>query len=181
MGGTVLALIVATLWSRRTGEQLGSSLLTAESHHLASDIAVSLSVIAGLIAVRLGFPQADPLIALVVAAAIAWAAWTIIRGSSLTLTDATAANTQEIERAARSVSGVRGVHNIRTRGGEGAVWTDLHIQVDPKMHVDEAHDIASRVAKRVEEELGRPTDVTVHVEPANPEHLRPERGYNPEE
>jgi cation diffusion facilitator family transporter len=181
MLGTTAALVGATLWTRQRGRALSSSVLRAESHHLAGDVAVSLSVIAGLVAVRLGFPQADLVIALIVAVVIAWAAWTIIRHSALTLTDATAASTEEIDRAARSVPGVRGVHNIRTRGGEGAIWTDLHIQVDPKLPVDEAHTIASRVAERVEEELARPTDVTVHVEPASAEHLRPERGYSPGE
>jgi divalent metal cation (Fe/Co/Zn/Cd) transporter len=49
------------------------------------------------------------------------------------------------------------------------------------MHVDQAHDIASDVAARIEAELGETADVTVHIEPADPTHLRPERGYNPEE
>jgi cation diffusion facilitator family transporter len=178
MVGTIIALTGATLWARRSGQRFGSLLLTAESHHLASDIAVSLSVIAGLVAVRLGFPQADLVIAVIVAGIIAWAAWTIVRGSALTLTDASAADKTEIDRAARSVNGVRGVHNIRTRGSEGTVWIDLHVQVNPKMPVDEAHDVASHVAERVEQELGRAADVTVHIEPADPAHLGSERGYH---
>lgn len=178
MLATIVALTGATLWARRSGQRFNSSVLIAESHHLVSDIAVSLSVIAGLVAVRLGFPQADLVIAVIVAGVIAWAAWTIIRGSALTLTDASAADTEEIERVARSVDSVQGVHNVRTRGSEGSVWVDLHIQVDPAMRVDAAHDVASTVARKVEQELGRPADVTVHVEPARPEHLTAERGYH---
>jgi len=33
------------------------------------------------------------------------------------------------------------------------------------------------VARVVEEAIGQPADVTVHVEPALPEHLRATRGY----
>ena len=45
-----------------------------------------------------------------------------------------------------------------------------------------AHNADLRVAAaRVEQALGEPTDVTVHVEPANPRHLRPTRGYQPDE
>lgn len=97
----------------------------------------------------------------------------------MTLTDATAAPASTIERAARSVPGVQGVHNIRTRGGEGLTWVDLHIQVAPQMRVDRAHDIASEVAASVEGAIGEPSDVTVHIEPADEEHLKPERGYQP--
>ena len=73
--------------------------------------------------------------------------------------------------------GVEGAHAIRSRGGEGLVWVDLHIQVDPDLSVEEGHDIASRVAETVEEQVGRPADVTVHVEPATAYHLQQTRRY----
>jgi divalent metal cation (Fe/Co/Zn/Cd) transporter len=40
-----------------------------------------------------------------------------------------------------------------------------------------AHEIASEVARTVEQTIGQAADVTVHVEPALPEHLRVTRGY----
>ncbi|MBX6343001.1 MAG: cation diffusion facilitator family transporter, partial [Thermomicrobiaceae bacterium] len=169
-----------TLWERRAGRRLKSTILIADSRHTASDAVVTVSVIAGLAATRLGYPQADLLLALAVAGVIAWGAWMVIRDAALSLTDTAVAEPADIARAARSVPGVEGVHNIRTRGADGLVWVDLHIQVDPNLRVDRAHDIASDVAARVEEEIGEPSDVTVHVEPARPEHLRPERGYRPQ-
>jgi divalent metal cation (Fe/Co/Zn/Cd) transporter len=78
------------------------------------------------------------------------------------------------------VRGVRGVHAVRSRGGEGRIWVDLHIQVDPELRVDEAHEIASEVAASVAGHIERPTDVTVHIEPATGHHLRPERGFDPD-
>jgi cation diffusion facilitator family transporter len=179
MGVTLCINAGVTLWERREARKLSSSLLLADARHTTSDILVSLSVIASLVAVRLGFGWADAGIALLIAVAIAWGAWSIVRDASLVLSDATAAAPGEIAQAVTSVPGVRGTHNIRSRGGEGRVWVDLHIQVDPAMRVDDAHDIASEVAHRVEALFGDPTDVTVHVEPANPRHLRDERGYDP--
>ena len=179
MIGTLIVNIGVTIWERRTGNRLRSSVLTADAQHTASNALVSISVIAGLIVTRLGYPQADLFIALIVAAVIAYGAWTIIRDAALTLSDVAAAPASEIERVARSVLGVEGVHNVRTRDGEGVIWVDLHIQVDPELRVDRAHDIASAVAARVERELDVPADVTVHVEPADMAHLGPERGHNP--
>jgi len=179
MIATLLVVTGMTLWSRRAGRQHQSSLLLAESRHLASDIGISGSVLGSLVLSRLGYPKADLIIALFVAVAIAWAAWEIIRDAVMALSDATPVPASKVELAARSVPGVEGVHNVRSRGGEGIVWIDLHIQVEAKLPVDRAHDIASEVARRVEGEVGQPADVTVHIEPNDPHHLQPRRSYHP--
>jgi cation diffusion facilitator family transporter len=180
MGVTIAVNVMVVLWERREARKLASSLLLADAKHTLSDLLVSFSVVTSLILVALGVTQADLIISLLIAGLIAWGAWTIVRDASLTLTDTVAEKPQHIEQAALSVSGVRGVHAVRSRGGDGRIWVDLHIQVDPEMKVDEAHDIASAVAARVGAESDRPADVTVHVEPATSHHLRHERGYDPD-
>lgn len=179
MVGTLAVNLIVATWERRAGQRLRSSILIADARHTLSDVFVTLSVIGGLAAARLGYPAADLVVALLVAGVIAWGAWSIIHEAALTLSDVAAAPVPDIARAARAVPGVQGVHNIRSRGGDGMIWVDLHIQVDPNLRVDRAHDIASEVAERVEQEIGEPADVTVHIEPAEPRHLRPERGYHP--
>lgn len=179
MLGTLSVNLGVTFWERREGRRLGSALLIADAKHTSSDVLVSCSVIVSLVLVSFGVTRADAAISLVIAGAICWGAWAIVRDATLVLTDATSVETTRIEDAALSVDGVRGTHNIRSRDGEGRVWVDLHIQVDPSMTVDRAHDIASKVAKSVEAEVGDPADVTVHVEPADAGHLREVRGYDP--
>lgn len=179
MSATLIVNVFVTLWERRAGQRLNSSILLADARHTLSDVFVTISVIGGLVVVRLGYAWADPLLALVVAVVIAWGAWMIVRDAALSLTDGAAVAAPDVESAARSVQGVEGVHNVRTRGGDGMVWVDLHIQVDPDLRVDRAHEIASNVAERVEHEIGETADVTVHVEPADPSHLKPERGFRP--
>lgn len=181
MLAALLAVLGMTLLARSAGRRHQSSVLMAESRHLASDAAVSLSVIAGLVAVRLGYPQVDPIVAVLVAAMIAWAAWSIAKDAVLALSDVAPVPHKAIDAAARGVHGVEGVHNIRSRGSHGIAWVDLHIQVDPDLSVRRSHEIASAVADQVEDAIGQHSDVTVHVEPALPEHLRGERGYQPEE
>jgi cation diffusion facilitator family transporter len=171
MGVTLCINVGVTLWERREARRLSSTLLLADARHTTSDILVSLSVIASLVAVHLGFGWIDAGVALLIAAAIAWGAWSIVRDASLELSDATVAKPDEIATAVKTVAGVRGTHKIRSRGGEGRAWVDLHIQVDPGMRVDAAHDIASEVARRVGREFSGPADVTVHVEPADGHHL----------
>jgi len=180
MGVTIAVNVTVVLWERREASRLASSLLLADAKHTFSDLLVSVSVVASFVLVALGVTQADLVISLFIAGLIAWGAWTIVRDASLTLTDGVAEEPHHIEQAALAVSGVRGVHAVRSRGGEGRIWVDLHIQVDPHMNVEEAHEIASAVAKRVEDSSERRADVTVHIEPATGHHLRHERGYDPE-
>ncbi|MCS7246477.1 MAG: cation diffusion facilitator family transporter [Thermomicrobium sp.] len=177
MAATLLVNLGVSTWERRRGRQLRSSILSADAKHTAADALVSTAVIVGLVAVRFGYPVVDALLAVGIAGVIGWGAWTIIRDAALTLSDTAVVPVETIEGAVRQVPGVEGVHNIRTRGGDGLVWVDLHIQVDPELSVREAHEIASEVARAVEEVVGQPADVTVHVEPALPEHLQLTRGY----
>jgi cation diffusion facilitator family transporter len=179
MGATLSVNVFVTLWERREARRLSSTLLMADARHTTSDILVSLSVVASLIAVELGFSWADAGVTLAIAVAIAWGAWSIVRDASLVLTDAAVAEADAIANVVRAVPGVRGTHNIRTRGAEGYVWVDLHVQVDPGLPVTDAHEIASAVARRVEAEIGDPADVTVHIEPADEQHLRDQRGHDP--
>jgi divalent metal cation (Fe/Co/Zn/Cd) transporter len=71
----------------------------------------------------------------------------------------------EVTRIALSVPGVISCHRVRSRGHEGDVYADLHIQVDPGMSIQRAHAIAHEVQHRLR--IRRPDiqDVTIHVEP----------------
>ena len=49
------------------------------------------------------------------------------------------------------------------------VFVDLHILVDPELNIAAAHEIAENLEKAFHEQIVRPVNVTVHVEPDLPE------------
>lgn len=59
----------------RTGRRIGSAALVADGVHARTDGFTSLAVVLGVIGVWLGFPQADPIIGLVITAAILVLLW----------------------------------------------------------------------------------------------------------
>jgi divalent metal cation (Fe/Co/Zn/Cd) transporter len=126
---------------------------------------VSLALVAGLLAARAGYPLVDPLLALGVAAVIAWAGVRIVRRVSDVLADAAVLDSAEIERRARAVPGVAGVHKVRSRGTADAVALDLHVQVDPALGIGRAHAIGHQVLAELCAAFPQVTDVVVHVEP----------------
>jgi len=149
------------VWEQRRSEELSSSILHAEASRVATDTLISVSVMVGLLAVGLGHPFVDTLVSVAVAAMIAWRAWEIVRGVSRVLTDAAVGDVERIAEVACSVDGVKGCHQVRARGVAGMVRVDLHVTVDPAMRVDEAHQVAEEVEKRVQERVGGIAEVLI--------------------
>jgi cation diffusion facilitator family transporter len=115
--------------------------------------------------VRLGYPAADPLIALVVAAVIVYTAWHVFRQAGSTLSDTARIPPADIADACMGVDGVLGCHDVRTRGLESEVYVDMHVQVDPGHSVGSAHQIAEDVERAVCHRFEVVADVIVHIEP----------------
>ncbi|MDZ4180677.1 MAG: cation diffusion facilitator family transporter [Coriobacteriia bacterium] len=162
---TLAVNIGVTTYERRVGARLRSEILLADASHTASDVLVSLGVIAGLIAVRLGYPLADPIIALLVALVIARTAFGVFRHAGETLSDRARIEPQDVCSAAHEVEGVMGCHHVRTRGSASEVYVDLHVQVDPQMSVEDGHIVAEAVERHLCDVFEGVGDVIVHLEP----------------
>ena len=165
MIGTLGVNLGVTVWERGVGRRLGSSILLADASHTASDAIVSIGVIVSLVFVKLGFPMADPIVALLVTVAIVYTAWGVFKQASATLSDAARIAPSHICTVAMSVPGVLGCHSIRTRGSEAEVYVDLHVQVDPQASVAEGHEIAERVERALVDTCEQVVDVIAHLEP----------------
>jgi divalent metal cation (Fe/Co/Zn/Cd) transporter len=165
--------LFTVVYERRRGQELKSEFLLADASHTAADIYVSLSVIAGLVLVRLGYPIVDALLALGIAGVIAKIGVEIIRSSSAILMDRAMVSGREIERLVMGVEGVESCHRIRSRGPEDDIHIDLHIHVAPETPVDRAHAIAHEVQQKVMGGLPGVQDVVVHVEPRGPKPEEP--------
>jgi cation diffusion facilitator family transporter len=170
--GALLVSIVVHLtvvrYELRAGRRLHSDVLVADALHTRADIFVSLSVVGGLIAVKLGLPIVDPILAIVVALLIAKIGIDIIREGSPTLMDKVAVSPEQVQGIALSVPGVLACHKVRSRGHETASYVDLHIQVDPAMSIQQAHAIAHEVQRQVCDRFVHVQDATIHIEPVDP-------------
>lgn len=163
---TLIINIFVSTYERRMGEALKSQILIADARHTASDIFVSLSVLGGFAAVRLGFPMADPLIAFGIAILIARMGLIILKDAGNVLTDALVVDCEDrVARVVSSVEGVRGFHDFRCRGKPQELFADIHITVDPSISVAEGHAIAEVVEARIRAEIEEIEDVVVHVDP----------------
>jgi cation diffusion facilitator family transporter len=164
MATTILINLGVALFEARKAKTLGSEILRADAAHTRADIFTSLSVVASLVAARLGYPQLDMVAALLITVVIAVAAFKVLRRSSLVLADTAAVPEERVREIVLRVPGVVSVHKIRTRGLPETGYADLHVQVRPELRLDQAHVIGHMVTEELRAELGF-VDILVHVEP----------------
>ena len=172
-GVMVITMVInggVSYWERKKGKELHSEVLIADSYHTSSDLLTSFSVICGLAAVRLGYPMADSIIALIIALVIAWTALTIFREVTHSLSDQIRYSPNEIRATVLSVPGVLETHEIRTRGLAHHVFVDLSIHVESRLSIEKAHIIAHNVEKKLKKEFDGIEDVVVHIEPHGHHH-----------
>ena len=164
---TIVANIFISRYESRRGRDLRSAVLTADAGHTMSDALGAISVLLSFAFIAVGFAWADMIAAVIVMVLIARTAYGVLRTNLGVLTDRAQLDPHEVRRIALGVEGVRGAHKIRSRGPADYVQVDLHIHVDPRMHVERAHRLTHAVADAIRDAFPDVADVIIHTEPAD--------------
>ncbi len=157
----------------RLGRRQRSPALQADGIHLATDVVTSVGVVAGIgLAWATGYWVLDPLLALLVAANILWAASRLVQDSLSGLMDASLppeelAPLQAL--LAEALPGVLEVHDLKTRRAGPATFVQFHLVVAGAMTVDEAHRLCDRLESQALQLLPG-SQVEIHVEPESEAH-----------
>ncbi len=153
-------------YEKKRGKELKSDILTSDSMHTRADIFTSFSVLLAFISVKAGYPVLDPVISIFISFFIAHSGYKIMKESSDILCDAAAlTNVKPIIDAALKIGGVKSCHKVRTRGRPDDIYVDLHVEVDGRISVDDAHNICYAIEESIKNSNTGVTDVVVHIEP----------------
>jgi cation diffusion facilitator family transporter len=151
--------------SLRSAKRYNSAALRSNAFHFAGDMAGSLAVLAGLLAVRAGFEQGDAVAALAVACIIFAAALRLMYENARVLMDTAPAEAQmRAEQAIRALGDDLELRRLRLRESGGRYFADAVVAVPPAQAIVEGHDTADRIEQAVQEALPD-SDVVVHLEP----------------
>ena len=117
---------VVALYRIRVGKEIGSAALVADGYHARTDGLTSLAVVAGAIGVAMGYPRADPIVGLLIAAVIL----VLLRSATAQmvgrLMDAVQPEmVDQVERITRETPGVVDVEKVRLRWVGHALETNL--------------------------------------------------------
>lgn len=167
MVGTLITNIIVSTYERRKGEEYQSQILIADSLHTRSDVFVSTAVLGGFLAIRLGYPAADPIIALGIGLLIARMGIGILYGAAEVLIDSMnlPCDPALVRAVVMDTPGVAGYHDFRCRGKPGEIFADIHVTVDPALSIARAHAISEEVEQRLKETVPGLAEVVVHIEP----------------
>jgi len=163
-------------WTRAVAKRLRSDLLMANALHHRMDSMSSVGVAVALIGVWLGGEEwafLDGAVTLVLGCYLVFEAAKIVLRACSDLLDA-APEREVIEDLCEHIlptPGALAYHDFRVRRVGDVYEIDLHLQVDPKITVEQGHQIAREVKLRLREQHPEVSKVLVHVEPANAEHL----------
>ena len=66
---------------------------------------------------------------------------------------------------AKSIKGVKEVHNVITHKTKGKIYCNLHVMVDRAINLVSAHKISEIIEEKIQKEIPEVTHATIHLEP----------------
>lgn len=142
--------------------------LEADGWHLRTDVYTSAGVMAGLIVIKItGWSMLDPIIAIITALLIIKAAWDLTRRSFKDLLDAKLPEEEEelIKKIINDhYTAFINYHKFRSRKSGHERFIDLHLVMDGKITLKEAHDFCDHLEEDIKKEV-KNCNVLIHMEP----------------
>lgn len=152
----------------RVGRQIGSAALIADGYHARVDGLTSLAVLLGAAGVWLGYPLADPIVGLLISAAILRIVWQSSRAVFTRLLDGVEPGViDEIRHSAQHTPGVEEVTQVRARWLGHRLHAEVNIAVDARLSVQQGHAIARELRHHLLHDLRYLGNAIIHVDPAN--------------
>lgn len=149
------------------GKRINSVPLVADGQHSRIDGLTSLAAFLGLVGVKLGFPQADPIAGLIITVVIVTVVYSTSRSVLQRLLDAVDPHiVPAIVAAAEAVPGVIAVTDVRARWVGHTLHVVMNIEVDANLTLAKAHAIAEEVRHRIFHEIKGVSEVIIHTDPA---------------
>jgi cation diffusion facilitator family transporter len=173
LAGALLS-IVAKEWlyriTRKVAVRLHSAAAYANAWHHRSDAFSSVAVLLGFVVMEAGFRHGDQLAAIAVGLMVIVVGVKIIAASLMELTEGAVdpETTEHIKQVIDATPAIRQWHRLRTRTVGREVFLDVHILVDPQLNIAAAHEISENLEKAMDEQISRPVNITVHIEPDLP-------------
>jgi cation diffusion facilitator family transporter len=175
LGAVIAASIVGFLGNEavaifriRIGHEINSTALIADGYHARVDGWTSLAVLFGAVGVWLGYPLADPIIGLLITAAIFGIVIQSGKAIFFRMVDGADPKViEELRHAAEHVPQVKEVTEVRARWLGHRLHAELNIAVDPELTIAQAHAIAAEVRHQLLHHLDYLSLVVIHVDPAD--------------
>ncbi|EJW95243.1 cation efflux family protein [gut metagenome] len=169
----LLSVLMKELLYRYTvacGKKLQTQVVVANAWHHRSDALSSIGTavgVGGAILLGASWRVLDPIAAVVVSLFILKVAVCLLLPCVDELLEKSLPDEVEhqIEQAVLAFPGVSEPHHLRTRRIGSYYSIDLHVRMDGKITLEEAHAVATAIEYKLKELFGQSTLINIHVEP----------------
>ncbi|KRE29877.1 hypothetical protein ASG82_25450 [Mycobacterium sp. Soil538] len=152
----------------RVGRRIGSAALAADGLHARTDGFTSLAVLLGAGGVALGYPLADPIVGLLITAAILAVLRTAVRDVFRRLLDAVDPELVDAaETALAAEPGVIAVRSVKMRWIGHRIHADAELDIDPATSLADAHRIAHEAEHTLTHAVPKLATALVHAYPSS--------------
>lgn len=171
--GALISILVKEIlfqYTARKGKKLKSKAVVANAWHHRSDALSSIGAaigIAGAIFLGERWTVLDPLASIVVGAMLVKVAWELLGPSIGELTEQSLPKDteKEILDIVQAVAGVSDPHNLRTRRIGNHIAAEIHIRLDGRLPLSQAHEKASEIERLFQNRFGQESHIIIHMEP----------------
>ncbi|MEJ2686478.1 MAG: cation diffusion facilitator family transporter [Gammaproteobacteria bacterium] len=166
---SIAVTIALLLIQRRVIRATGSTAIRADALHYGTDLATGVSVIIALaLAQAFGWNGLDAWFAIVIAVYILVSAWRIGWQAFQVLLDRELpdGDRARIAALAEAHPDVLGMHDLRTRQSGRLPIVQLHLEIDARRSLADAHRIAKEVEAAILQAFPN-ADVTIHQDPVD--------------
>ena len=151
---------IVAVYRIRVGRRIGSAALVADGIHARTDGFTSLAVVAGVIGVWLGFPLADPIVGLLISAAIVVLLWGTERDVGRRPMDGVDPRlTERVERVIEDHSRAGGTARLRWSGHR--LHVEILVPIATDAHLVELSSVTANLDRGVRLALQHVGSVTV--------------------
>lgn len=171
---SIVVTIALVRYQRSVVRRTNSLAIRSDSAHYFGDLMVNVAVIiAILLTAQLGWLYADPLIAAGVGAYILYMAWRIAKDALDMLMDRELPDSDRarIKALATEDPRVLSVHDLKTRASGRQHFIQLHLEMDGRMSLDQAHEVSDAVETRLRNAFPE-AEVIIHQDPAGVDEPR---------
>lgn len=167
LGFSIALTAGLVLWQRHVAGRTGNKVVAADSLHYIGDLIPNLGAVVALAASAIwGIGQIDSWVAIGAAILLAVGAVRIAKDAIDALMDRRVdpAMIAGIEEIARKFPGVHGFHDLKTRQAGSRVFVNLHIELDGRQSLSDAHAIGAALKRAIVTRYPQ-ADVLIHKDP----------------
>jgi cation diffusion facilitator family transporter len=165
MGTSILIDVSRSRALYRVAKKFNSQALEADALHFSSDVWSSLTVIAGLFFVWIGYPIFDSIAAIAVALLVLFVSYRLGRRTIDALMDRVPKElVKDIENTINSINGVEELRKLRIRPSGSHIFVDTVVAIRRTIPFQSAHAIMDSIERAVHA-VHANADVVVHSEP----------------